>query len=298
LAQPARPIRLLVGFPPSSIPDLIARLMLPGLAERLGQPVVVENRPGALGALAAEAMLRAPPDGQTLLMATQFTAVLPMVLRRVPFDVAEVQLLAGTGQAPLVLVVRPDLGVTDLAGFLALARQRPEAVAYAHSGLAAAPNLAMALLAEATGIAPLAVGYRGEPEIINALLTDAVQAGFGFLAAAPAQIRAGRLLGLGVTAPERVVQLPEVPSFAELGLPAVRIGAWWAVAVPRATPPEIQVRLADAVLAVRALPEVAARLLGAGVLPLPLEGAELLAFNARERTRHLELFRRLGVEPE
>jgi tripartite-type tricarboxylate transporter receptor subunit TctC len=171
-------------------------------------------------------------------------------------------------------------------------------VAYAHSGLAAAPNLAMALLAEATGITPLGVGFRGEPEIINALLTGAVQAGFGFLAAAPAQIAAGRLLGLAVTAAERVSQLPEVPSFAELDLPSVRIGAWWAVAVPRATPPATQARLIEAVQAVRALPEVASRLLGAGVLPLPIDGPDLLAFNARERLRHLELFRRLGVEPE
>jgi tripartite-type tricarboxylate transporter receptor subunit TctC len=158
VAQPTRPYRLLVGFPPSSIPDLIARLLAPALAEQLGQPIVVENRPGALGSLATEAMLRAPADGQTLLMATQFTAVLPAVLRRVPFDVDEVRLLAGTGQAPLALLVRPDLGVTDLAGFLALARQRQEAMAYAHSGLAAAPNLAMALLSAAAGITPLAVG--------------------------------------------------------------------------------------------------------------------------------------------
>jgi tripartite-type tricarboxylate transporter receptor subunit TctC len=142
------------------------------------------------------------------------------------------------------------------------------------------------------------LGYRGEPEIITALLTGAVQAGFGFLAAGPAQVRAGRLIGLAVTAPGRVAQLPDVPSFTELGLPDVRIGAWWALAAARATPPEIQTRLQNAVRTVRDLPDVAARLLSAGVLPLALDGAELLAFNTTERGRHLDLFRRLNVEPE
>ncbi|MDO9709310.1 tripartite tricarboxylate transporter substrate binding protein [Paracraurococcus lichenis] len=297
-AQTARPVRLLVGFPPSAIPDLVSRILAPALTEALGQPVVVENRPGAGGALAAEALLRAPADGQTLMMMAQYLPVLPAVQRHVPFDVGDVLPLAGTAQAPLVLLVPPGLGVRDLAGFLALARARGESLPYGHSGLASAPNLAMALLRDATGIAPLAVAYKGEPEILNGLLTGAVECGFGFLAGASAQIRGGRLQGLGITAAGRAALLPAVPDFAELGLPAVRIGAWWAVAVPRATPPAVQARITGAVRAVRSMPETRARLGAAGCLPLDLEGAALAAFTAVERDRQLGLFRRLGVQPE
>ncbi|TDG29324.1 tripartite tricarboxylate transporter substrate binding protein [Paracraurococcus ruber] len=297
-AQAGRPVRLLVGFPPSAIPDLVSRLFAPALSEALGQPVVVENRPGAGGALAAEALLRAPADGQTLMMMAQYLPALPAVQRHVPFDVAEVLPLAGTAQAPLVLLATPDLDVRDLDGFLALARRQGEALAYGHSGLASAPNLAMALLRDSAGIAPLAVGYRGEPEILNGLLTGAVRCGFGFLPGAAAQIGGGRLRGLGITTAERAALLPEIPSFAELGHPAVRIGAWWAVAVPRATPAGIQARIAAAVTQVRALPETRARLQSAGALPLDLEGEPLLAFTAAERDRQLGLFRRLGVQPE
>ena len=134
--------------------------------------------------------------------------------------------------------------------------------------------------------------------MLNGLLTGAVQCGFGFLAGASAQIGGGRLRGLGITTAGRAALLPDVPTFAELGHPAVRIGAWWAVAVPRATPPAIQARIAEAVTQVRALPETSARLQAAGCLPLDLEGLPLLAHMAAESDRQLKLFARLGVRPE
>jgi len=196
-----------------------------------------------------------------------------------------------------VLLV-PPAGPTDLAGFVALAKARGDTLAYGHSGLASAPNLAMALLAESAGIAPLPVAFRGEPEVQTALLTGAEPCSFGFLAGASAQIGGGRLRGLGITTAGRAVLLPDVPSFAELGHPAVRIGAWWAVAVPRATPPEAQARIAAAVAQARGMPALRARLQAAGCLPLDLDGPGLLAHMAAESARQLALFDRLGVRPE
>ena len=137
LAQSTRPLRLLVGFPPSAIPDRVARLVAPALTDILGQPVLIENRPGAGGALAAEALLRAPPDGRTLMMMAQYLPVLPAVQRHVPFDPAEILPLAGTAQAPRVRRV-PPAGPADLAGFVALAKARGDTLAHGPSGLASA----------------------------------------------------------------------------------------------------------------------------------------------------------------
>ncbi|MDO9709311.1 tripartite tricarboxylate transporter substrate binding protein [Paracraurococcus lichenis] len=297
LAQswPTRPIRMLVGYPPGSPPDLIGRVFGPGMGERLGQPVLVENRPGANTALATEALLRAPADGYTLMMMPQFVPALPAVQRVSGFDVADLQPLAGTGQAPMVLLVPPALGVTDLAGFLALARARGDRLGFAHAGHAGVPNLAMALLAEAAGIRPMGVAFRNT---VTPLLSGDVDCAFGFLGDAAPQVRAGKLVGLAVTTRARSPLLPEVPSFAELGIPAVEIAAWFAVTVHRAVPAPLQARLTEAVRQVRAEPEVAGRLEGAGLSIFPLDGAALQDFALRERDRHLLLFERLGVRPD
>ena len=291
---PTRPIRMLVGYPPGSPPDLIGRLFGPGLGEALGQPVLVENRAGANTAIATEALLKSPADGYTLLMMPQFVPALPAVQKVSGFDVADLLPLVGTGQAPLVLVVPPGLGVTDLPGFLALARARGDTLSFAHAGHAGVPNLAMALLAEATGINPLGVAFRNT---VNPLLSGDVDCAFGFNDAVP-QIRAGRLVPIAVTTPGRSPLLDGVPSFAELGYPMVEIAAWFAVTVPRATPAAIQARLIDAVRALRGDAEIQAKLATAGFSPFPLEGAALQAFALKDRDRHLALFDRLGVKPE
>jgi tripartite-type tricarboxylate transporter receptor subunit TctC len=292
---PSHPLRILVGYPPGSPPDLIGRLYGPGMAERLGQPVLVENRPGANTAIATEALLHAPADGYTLLMMPQFVPALPAVQKVSAFDVADLLPLAGTGQAPLVLVVPTSLGVTDLAGFLAMAKARGDGLSFAHAGQAGVPNLAMALLAEATGIAPLGVAFRNT---VEPLLNGTVGCAFAFFNDAVPQIRAGKLMALAVTTKARSPLLPEVPSFAELGFPMVEIAAWFAVTVPKATPTPIQARLIETVRAVRSEPEVLAKMAAAGFAPFALEGAELQAFSARETQRHLALFARLGLKPE
>ncbi|MBK1661015.1 hypothetical protein CKO45_22625 [Paracraurococcus ruber] len=253
------------------------------------------RRPGANTALATEALLRAPPDGHTLMTMPQFVPALPAVQRVSGFDVADLLPLAGTAQAPLVLVVPPRLGVADLPGFLALARTRGEALSFAHAGHAGVPNLAMALLAEATGIRPMGVAFRNT---VQPLLSGDVDCAFGFLHDAVPQIRAGKLVGLAVTTPARSPLLPEIPCFAELGLPAVEIAAWFAVTVHRAVPPPLQARLIAAVEAVRPDPAVQDRLTAAGFAPFALDGAALQEFARRERDRHLALFARLGVTPE
>ena len=293
LAQ-GQPTRILIGYPPGSPPDLIARLYAPGLSERLGTTVLVENRPGANTAIATEALLRAPPDGTTAMMMPQFVPALPAVQKVSGFDVADLLPLAGTGQAPLALLVPAGRGITDLAGFLALAKREGDKLSFAHAGHAGVPNLAMALLAEATGITPQGVAFRNTTE---ALLNGSVACAFGFFNDAVPQVKAGRLLALASTTAERSPLLPEVPTFRELGYPGVLIAAWFAVTVHRAVPPTAQQRWIEAVRAVRPSPEIAEKMTAAGFAPFTLEGAELLAFAQAERDRHYQLFKRLGVEP-
>lgn len=297
-AFPDRPLRGLVGFPPGAIPDMLMRLYAPGMGERLGQPVVAENRPGVAGALAAEALVRAPADGHTVLMMPPNITVLPLARRNLPFDVADVLPIAGTATVPLVLVVPPSLGVRDLAGFLRLARERGDRLAYGHSGIIASPNLCMSLLMEATGITPTAVTYRGDPETITGLLSGAVQTGYVFLGGAVPHLREGRLVGLGITSEAREPGFPDLPTMAELGLPQVTFSGWWALAVARATPAEVRERLAAAVRETRRDETVRARLAAVGARPFDLDGDALLGFVARERERMTALYRRIGVQPE
>jgi tripartite-type tricarboxylate transporter receptor subunit TctC len=297
-AFPDRPLRALIGFVPGTIPDVSMRLLGPGMGERLGQPIVVENRPGAAGAIAVETMLRAPADGHTLLMMPANVLVLSLARKNPGFDAADLLPLAGAVTAPMVLVVPPALGVTDLAGFLRLARERGERLVYAHSGTVASPNLCFSLLAQATGITPTGIAFRGDPEMITNLLSGSAQAAFTFLGSSVPQVRDGRLRALAVTSERRVSQLPDVPTIAELGFPAVTYSGWWTVTVPRATPPEAQRRLIEAVRAVRTLPETVTRMEGFGALPLDRDGAALQAFAAAERERLAALYRAIGVQPE
>lgn len=297
-AFPDRPIRALIGFPPGTPPDIAMRLLAPAMAERLGQPVVVENRPGASGALAAQALLRAPADGHTLLMMAAAALALPALQRQPPYDGEALRPIAGAAYAPMVLLLQPALGVADMANFLAFARLRGEALRYGHSGPASAPARAMGLLAEASGITPHGVGYRGDADVAMAVLSGQVQAGFAFLGSAMELIRDGRLRALAITSPERVAAFPNLPSMAELGMPEVDVIGSWAVTVPEQTPEATRQALIAAVRAARAAPGYAERLAMAGALPLTLDGPALLANYRRLRDDTVALLRRLGVQPE
>ena len=296
---PGRPVRVLVGFPGGSMPDLIARLLAEPMGARLGAPVVVENRPGATGAIAAEAAARAAPDGRTLLMMPHSALLLPVTRRNLGFDPAvDLEPVAGLAAAPLVLVTDPALGLRDLDGFVALARARGDALAYGMSGPGASPHMAMALLARAAGIAPTGVAYRGDPEIFTALLSGQVAAAFVLAPTAVPLVREGRLTALAVTAEARLPALPAVPTAAEAGWPEVAIASWWGLAAPRGTPAAEVARLAAVARAGLASPGFGARLAEGGAVVLDLGPEAFGAFIGRERARLLALAAELGVRPE
>ncbi|MBY0339186.1 MAG: twin-arginine translocation pathway signal protein, partial [Acetobacteraceae bacterium] len=229
-AQEARPIRLVVAFPPGGSADLLGRLLAPGLAERLGAPVVVENRAGAGGAVGAGAVAQAAPDGQTLLLDTGGQTVNPHLLRGLAFDYARafapVALLV---TLPLLLVVRPEVPAGDLPALLAWLRADAARAAYGSVGVGARTHLAMAALLRRAGLAGNHVPYRGGAEQVAGLLRGDVAMGFTSVALAAPLLREGRLRAVAASGAARVAGVPTV---AEQGFPGFALGDWIGLLAP------------------------------------------------------------------
>jgi len=293
---PAHPVRILFGFPAGSTPDVILRVLAERMAARLGQPVVVENRPGAVGAIAGEAAARATPDGTTLLFMPQGHLVLSALRPDLPFDpLADFVDVAGIVAAPLVLVADPGLGLRDASSLVELGRARGDRLAYGMSGIGANPHLAMAMFARRTGIAPTAVPFRGDPEIFTALLSRQVGMAFALAPTAIPLVRDDRLQALGVTAAQRMPALPDVPTMAESGWPEVTLSSWWALVAPaRTAPPALQL-LRSAARAALTAPEFQDRMAASGAQVVDLGPDGFAPFALAERSRLLGLYRELGL---
>jgi tripartite-type tricarboxylate transporter receptor subunit TctC len=292
---PARAIRLVVPFAPGGTADLIARLVGERMARHLGQPVVIDNRAGAGGALGAEAVARAAADGYTLGMATQSThaanaALNPHAARDPLGDFTPVSMLA---LVPGVLAVHPSLRVETMPELLALARRRPGSLAYGTPGVGSLAHLLMAQFEARHGIELLHVPYRSATAWLADALAGRVQVIGVHLPSALPHLRAGRLHALGVMARGRVSLLPDVPSFVELGMAEIGKPAWFGLVAPAATPAPVIERLNDAVRRVMHEPDVIATLAQSGSEPAPgtpddfarTIGATLQAFRATVAAR-------------
>ncbi len=251
---PSRAIHMIVPFPAGSSPDLIARVLSEKLAPALGQPVVVENRPGAGGNLGTALIARAAPDGYTIGLSIPGPLAVNTVLYRKmeydPFkDLAPVSLV---GASPNVLVVDPKLNVDSVREFVALAKSQPGKLNYGSVGNGSASHLTMELFKEAAGIDLVHVPYPGSPQVNTAILTGQIAAGFVVPATAMPLVQAGRLKALAATTSVRSIVLPEYPTLAEGGYPEVVSTAWQGIVAPARTPRPIVERLSrELVLALR-----------------------------------------------
>ena len=271
LAQPAwpdRPIRFLQGFAGGGTTDIVARLLAPGLAQFLGQPVVVENRPGAGGTLAAEALARAT-DQHTIMLINNGFAVSAALYRRLPYDpladVAPVGMVAGTG---LVLLV-PASGPADLAGFIAAARAAADPLNVATVGVGSTQYFVSEALQAEAGFRLTHIPYRGTPAAVLALRAGEVAAVVETASAVLGQIQSGEVRALAITSAARFVSLPAVPTMAEaLGRP-FDIQTWYALAAPSRLPEAATRRLGEALAALAQDMALRERLLGLGLVPLP-----------------------------
>jgi tripartite-type tricarboxylate transporter receptor subunit TctC len=249
---PTRPVSLVVAFPPGGGADTQARLIAKGLAERLGKPVVVENRPGAGGALGTSVVARAAPDGHTLLIGSSSTLVLEPLLRPdsgidALRDFAPVTVAA---EMPLVLTVSPTLGVRTVSEFLALARKKPRQFTYASFGVGTTAHLAGEMLKTSAHVDLVHVPYKGSPEALVDLIGGQVSCAFTTTISAMGNIRAGKVVPLAVTGSKRLPTLPKVPTLAESGVPGFNLEIWFAVLAPAKVPPEVLARLSKEIVSV------------------------------------------------
>lgn len=274
-AWPQRPVRFIVPFAPGGPVEVPARFIAEHVSPRLGQPVIVEARPGAGGAIGIQAVVQAN-DPHLLLVTTSAVAILPALLRDPGFDpLADLVPITMISDAPMVLLARPDHPIRDFAELLARARARPGSISYGSSGVGSTTHLGGALLCARAGIEMLHVPYRGAAQAVNALYagdTDLLVTGMG---EAAGHLREGRLRAIAVTAPRRIAVLPEVPAAAEL-VPGYAISIWYAMLGPRATPPEVVRRLAALVAPLREGSPLALRMAASG-MELLLDGPERLA---------------------
>lgn len=243
-AWPARPLRLIVPFPAGGTTDTLSRILAERLGARLGQTVVVENRGGAAGVIAAELASRAEPDGYTLFLATIGTAAInPNLHAKLNYRVEDLVPVGLFADLPNVLVVRANAPWTTLEAFLADARARPGRLTYASSGSGSSLHLSGEMLKADAGVDILHVPFRGGGDSANQILGGRVDAGVNNLPTAIALIRAGQLRALAVTGPVRSAALPDVPTVAESGLPGYAATAWFGLQAPARTPPAVVARI-------------------------------------------------------
>ncbi|WP_198368336.1 tripartite tricarboxylate transporter substrate binding protein [Roseomonas sp. KE0001] len=269
-AYPSRPLRLIVGFGAGGISDLVARLVAEAAGQAMGQTVVVENRTGAGGNIAAEAAARAAPDGYTLLFASpSLVSVNPILMPGAGVDVArELEPVLPLASTPHVLVVRPQSGLRDLPAFLARARAGKGEMNWSTAGVGTAPHQTMLLLQALGGTGFTPVHYRSGAAGVQAVLTGEVDVTSEATAVVVEHIRAGTLTGLVAAAPERLSLLPDVPTAAEQGLPGLRNGSIAGLMVPRGTPPARREALRAGFAQALGQPALQHRLAQQGTIPL------------------------------
>ena len=270
LAQgyPSKPIRVVVPFAAGGVVDTTARALVPRMAEGLGQPLVVDNRPGAGGNIAADLVAKSPDDGYTLLITTHGHAISPSLYKRLPFD-------AGRDFAPisqvtssyLVLVGSPK-APASLKEVLELARAKPGSLNYGSTGLGAPPHLAGELLKQVAGVDMVHVPYKGDAPMVIALLTGEVDVAFGPLGGALQHIRSGKLRALAMTNPRRSAEIPDVPTMAEAGVPGLELTGWLGMFAPAGTPRSAVDRIHVELLKAISSAEIRERLPGWGYEPV------------------------------
>ena len=299
-AWPTRPIRLVVPFPPGSSPDLIARLVAEPLSAALGQPVVIDNKPGAGGNVGTGLVAKAEPDGHTLLFTIQGPLVTaPLLSKSLNYDPAkELAPVTLVATSPNLLVVDPKLGADTLADFVRVAKAKRGELNYGSVGNGSAAHLAMELFKRRAGIELVHVPYQGFPQVVNAILAGQVQAGFMVPGIAMGQVRAGKLRGLGVTTLGRSAALPDFPTLVEQGFPEFEAIAWQAVLAPAKTPAAIVERLSRELVRIVKSDDVRTKMLAqyfsaAGTAPAALTG-----LMASERERWARVIKLAGVKPE
>jgi tripartite-type tricarboxylate transporter receptor subunit TctC len=297
-AYPAKPIRWIIGFPAGGGADTVARIMEPWLSRRLGQPVIIENRPGASTNIAVQAVVSAPPDGYTLLWHGLSSVVNASLFTSLPFDIQrDIDPAAGIVSYPMIMVAHPSVPAKSVAELIAHAKANPGKVTMASFGTGSASHLAGELFKFMAGIDMVHIPYRGGAPMTTDLVGGQVQVGFDVMVTALPQVKSGKLRALGVLGAKRFELLPDVQAVAET-VAGYEASTWAGIGAPRGTPPEIIERLGREVNAGLAQPDIRARLADVGTVPMVLSAAEFRAYIAAEAAKWDKVVKVAGIKPQ
>ncbi len=294
-AFPDRPVRMVVGFAPGGS-DISGRLIGQKLSELWGQPVVVENRPGAAGNIGADAVAKAAPDGHTILLLVNSYTINTSIYRNLSWDLLrDFAPIGRYATSPMVVVVNDKMPVKNFAEFVAYAKANRGKVNYGSAGTGTAPHLAGELFAMRSGIEMMHVPYKGSAPSVTALVADEVQVSFGAMSAFDGMVKQGRLRALAVTTAARFPQLPDVPTVSESGLPGFDVDIWYGFLAPAKTPPAILKKLSDDLARVMADPDLQSKLRERGMEPAYLDSEKTGDLMKRDVTRWREVTNKLKL---
>jgi len=295
---PTGPITFVVSFPPGGSIDVVMRAMAPKLQERLGKPVVIENRAGAGGNIAAAVVAKAAPDGHMLLAPASSLAANPALVKNMPFDtLKDLQAVSLLFRTPLALVVNPGVPAKSVSELIALAKQKPSEISFGHSGAGAAIFLAAELFQTMTGTKMNGVAYRGAPPALNDVMAGHVSVMFADAGSVVGHINSGKVRALGVSSTTRVQALPNVPTIAEAGVPGFDAVGWTLICAPSGTPKSVIDRLNRDITEVAQSPEMRALMVKLGTIPVAENAPppELQKFLASEIDRWGRLIEKAGL---
>ena len=297
-AWPQKPIRFIVPYPPGGGTDALARFLSQKLAENLGQPVVVENKPGGATIIGTDIAAKAAPDGYTMLLASPSFTNNVALYPKLPYDPEkDFDAVTLVGSVPLVLVVPPTLPVNNVTELIALARSKPGQMSYAMA-TGSTPHLAGEMLKVTAGIDVQAIPYKGMAPAYPDLLTGRVHFLFDAVSTGLSNIQAGKTRALGVSSPKRSQAAPQIPTLAESGLPGFEAEGWYGIVVPKGTPPEVIAKLNAETQKALADPTTAKNIQGAGFDIIAKGPSEFNAYMKAEQGRWAKLIKQAGIKAE
>ncbi|MCS6932331.1 MAG: tripartite tricarboxylate transporter substrate binding protein [Acetobacteraceae bacterium] len=293
---PDGPVRFIQGFAPGGTTDIVARLLAPHLAEALGQPVVVENRPGAGGTIASHTLARSAPDGRTMMLLNNAHAVTAATFRRLPYDpVADVAPVTQVATMGLVFLTQAEGPLRSVADLIAAARARPDAINLGTVGVGSTQHFVAEAFQALAGVRFTHVPYRGTPDLIVALRQGQIQLVVETVAATLGQIRAGEVRAIALSTGSRFSGLPDVPTMQEAGIPGFDLATWFTIAFPAGVPPAAIARVNAITRAALERPELRTRLQELGLTPVGSSAEEAAAIIRRDIARWRELVASAGI---
>ena len=296
-AWPERPIKVYIGYAAGGSTDVVARLVGPKLGDKLGQPIVVDNKPGAAGDLAAELMLQAPPDGYTLMMSTVALHAINAGLYKQKFDpVGDFTPIAFVCSYPMIMIASSQTTFKTIAELKAAAAKTP--MFYSSSGVGSPGHLSAELLVKATGANLTHVPYKGGAPSTLAIVSGEAQVNFATLPAVVPQIRGGKVRAIGLASKERNPAVPDVPTMAELGVPDFEVGTWSALIGPKGMPADVVQKINAAMAEVLNDPAIRKRLIDEGSEIRIMSPAELGNFIRAENARWVRVVKDAGIKPQ